>query len=258
VTDSDVGTGTETEFGSPIELESLPVATLGPVLPPGVNLAGTGVLTPAPIAELWYNGSQAQGDDVPSEPVRVRLNITYIHPIVNLDYSIFLRDVRCDSDGVLHGRFNESYSYFFAKSSWPLAADFVLVTSAPSCGADEAQNAFFLAQTVMFQDASLSFEAHGQEVELVKVIEEMGIEFGNLTITSNGPKDEEHTCGAPPSDIIQGLPAIPCGTGFDLALDSKLGYYSSQRSDAQVQIHLRRYAGQSSTDSACPACPCIG
>ncbi len=40
----DPGSGTEENFEGPIELEPAPIATLGPVPPPGVNMAGTGVL----------------------------------------------------------------------------------------------------------------------------------------------------------------------------------------------------------------------
>jgi hypothetical protein len=51
VTHINPGSGTKVDFQA-IELAATPFATLGPVAPPGINMAGTGVLTPNLVAEL--------------------------------------------------------------------------------------------------------------------------------------------------------------------------------------------------------------
>lgn len=227
----DPGSGTEENFES-FEFEPAPIATLGPVPPPGVNMAGTGVLTPEPVAELWYNGTQNDSDGSETGAVTVRLNITYSYPSVVLDHSIYIRDVVCEA-GTLHGRFNSSYPFFYAQDTWQTDEDVLLITSAPTCGDDVAQNAFFLAHTVSFTESSLSFEALGQIVELKDVFADMNIDFGNVTVST--PAQEEETCGSPSADTLRGLPAVACGTNFDKALDDKLGYYSAGGLDAQVR-----------------------
>ncbi|KAK4124723.1 hypothetical protein N657DRAFT_670636 [Parathielavia appendiculata] len=236
VTPMDPGSGTEENFEGPFEFEPAPIATLGPVPPPGVNMAGTGVLTPDPVSELWYNGTQSESDGSDLGPVTVRLNITYNYASIVLDHSIYIRDVVC-SAGTLHGRFNSSYPFFFAQDTWQTDEDVLLITSAPSCGDDAAQNAFFLAHTISFQESSFSFEALGQIVELKDVFADLNIDFGNITVST--PADEEQqTCGSPSADTLRGLPAVPCGTNFDNALDDKLGYYSDGGRDAQAVLSL--------------------
>ncbi|KAK4102316.1 hypothetical protein N658DRAFT_506504 [Parathielavia hyrcaniae] len=235
VTPMDPGSGIEEDFEGPIEFEPAPIATLGPVPPPGVNMAGTGVLTPDPISELWYNGTQNDSDGSDLGPVTVRLNITYNYPSIVLDHSIYIRDVVC-SAGTLHGRFNSSYPFFFAQDTWQTDDDVILITSAPSCGDDAAQNAFFLAHTISFQESSLSFEALGQIVELKDIFADLNIDFGNIAVST--PDETEETCGSPSADTLRGLPAVPCGANFDHALDDKLGYYSAGGLDAQAVLDL--------------------
>ncbi|KAJ4298332.1 hypothetical protein N0V88_003357 [Collariella sp. IMI 366227] len=234
-TPMDIGSGTEENF-EPIELPAAPIATLGPVPPPGVNMGGTRVLTPEPVAELWYNGTQKDNDDEAGEPVTVRLNITYSHPSIVLDHSIYIKDVVCDA-GSLHGRFNTSYPFYFAQDSWQTDEDVLLITSAPSCGNDAAQNAFFLAHTVSFEELTLSFEALGQIVQLADVFADMTIDFGNITVTEQ-PEEQEDVCGSPSADNLLGLPAVSCGTNFDKTLDDKLGYYSANGADLETVLTL--------------------
>lgn len=235
VTNSTPGPDDTEEFFEPIVLEPAPIATLGPVPPPGVNMAGTGVLTPDPVSELWYNGTQSEADGSDAVPVVVRLNITYSYPSIVLDHSIWIKDVACEA-GVLHGRFNTSYPFYYAKDTWPSDEEVLLITTAPTCSDDETgQNAFFLATTISFDDASLSFEALGQTVELKDVFAELDIDFGDITVDT--PAEEEEpvdACGSPESDTLLGLPAVPCGWNFDKTLDEKLGFYSDDH-DAQVR-----------------------
>ena len=236
VTPMDPGSGTEESFEGPFEFEPAPIATLGPVPPPGVNMAGTGVLTPDPVSELWYNGTQSDSDGTDLGAVTVRLNITYSYPSIVLDHSIFILDVVCEA-GTLHGRFNSSYPFLFAQDTWQTDEDVLLVTSAASCGNDAAQNAFFLAHTISFQESALSFEALGQLVELKDVFADLNIDFGNITTTA-APDQEEEACGSPSAESLHGLPAVGCGANFDKTLDDKLGYYSEGGRDVQAVLAL--------------------
>ncbi|KAL2128665.1 hypothetical protein VTI74DRAFT_8854 [Chaetomium olivicolor] len=237
VTAMDPGSGTETDMDGPVTLEAAPIATLGPVAPPGVNMAGTGVLTPDPVAELWYNGTQSDSDGSDLGAVTVRLNVTYNHPTIVLDHSIFIADVVCDV-GSLHGRFNTSFPFYYAQDTWQTNEDVLLITSAATCGADAAQNAFFLAHTISFTEASFSFEALGQVVELKDVFADMTIDFGNITTGGTQPDTSDNACGSPSADTLHGLPAVACGADFDKTLDDKLGYYSSSNGDVQAVLDL--------------------
>lgn len=237
VGNSDPGEGEEIfDFSEPIELPGAPVAQLGPVAPPGINMAGTGVLTPEPATQLWFNGTQtgAEGEDLGA--VTVRLNITYKYPSIVLDHSIFIKDVVCEAGGALNGRFNSSAPYFFAKDTWVVDnSDVLLITSVPSCISGDTTTAFFLTHTVSFDDATFAFEALGQAVELADVFDDLDVDFGNITVDESAGDDAFNTaCGSPSSDTIQGLPAVPCGFDFDEALDKRRGYYSDNGADVQV------------------------
>ena len=234
-TPMDPGSGTEETFEGPFVIEPAPIATLGPVPPPGINMAGTGVLTPDPVSQLWYNGGQSDSDGTDLGPVTVRLNITYSYPSIVLDHSIFIKDVVCEA-GTLHGRFNTSYPFYFTQDSWQTDEDVILITSAASCGNEADHNAFFLTHTISFQESSFSFEALGQLVELRDIFADLNVDFGNITVSN--PPPEEDTCGSPSADTLHGLPAVPCGTNFDKALDDKLGYYSEGGLDAQAVFDL--------------------
>jgi len=229
----DIGSGTEQDFfEQPMELPAAPIATLGPVPPPGVNMAGTGVLTPEPEATLWYHGEQTDSDGTELGPTTVKVSITYNYPSIVLDHSVFIRDVVCEA-GSLHGRYNISYPYYFAQGAWPVGEEFLLITSAESCAPETGGTAFFLAHSVTFDDASMSFEAHGQPVELADIFAELDIDFGDLDLPEN--VEEDDTCGTPTSGTLRGLPAVACGTNFDTSLDDALGYYSEGGLDEQVR-----------------------
>ncbi|KAL2136947.1 hypothetical protein VTI74DRAFT_11129 [Chaetomium olivicolor] len=241
VGNSDPGEGEEIfDFNEPIELPGAPVAQLGPVPPPGINMAGTGVLTPESATQLWFNGSQTGADGEDLGAVTVRLNITYKYPSIVLDHSIFIKDVVCEAAGALHGRFNSSAPYLFAKDTWVVDdGDVLLITSVPSCISDETTTAFFLTHTVSFDDATLAFEALGQVVELKDVFDDMDVDFGNITVDESAGDDAFNTtCGSPSSDTIQVLPAVPCGFNFDEALDNRRGYYSDNGADLATVISL--------------------
>jgi hypothetical protein len=214
-------------------------------------MGGTDVLTPAQDNQHFYNASQTDATNGTAVGgVTIQLNVTYNHPSVALDHSIYIIDVACENGTLLRAVFNSTGAYAYAESSWPALVasgdSLVLITSAPTCGADADQNAFFLAKTLNFDDTTLSFVAHGKEEALNDLLQVMQVGVGggaiHLPASSNdtassqgdGSNSTQPACGSPSADTLDGLPAVPCGPDFDSALDNRLGYYSANDSTIKV------------------------
>ncbi|KAH8896904.1 hypothetical protein GQ53DRAFT_890380 [Thozetella sp. PMI_491] len=226
-----------------------PLATLTPAPPPGVDMGGIGVLIPVHDNEHFYNGSQPDaGNDTNAGIVTIQLSVTYNHPSVALDHSIYLTDVACENGMLLRAVFNSTGAYAYAESTWPAlvanGSSLVLITSAATCGAHEDQNAFFLASSLVFDDPSLSFVAHGEEKALNDLMQGMQVGVGGTVQIPAASNDtsgqqadnstsDQPACGLPADDTLEGLPAVACGTGFDAALNSRLGYYNVN--DSRIQ-----------------------
>ncbi|EKG18629.1 Apple [Macrophomina phaseolina MS6] len=229
----------ESMMATVMTLESPPLATLGPVAPPGINMGGLKVLTPDLTAELWYNGGDDAMDDEDSGAVTVRLTIDYKYPSVVLDHSIYIKDVSCAGRS-LQGRFSENTPFLHAAQEWPSQAPILLITGERSCGNGE-QNSFWLASSVAFDMGAMTFSAPGESVELADIYENMDVDFGKIeqrNNTDNGtsPDDGTESCGSPSSSFLDHLPAVACGTNFDKALDDALGYYSANGASQQVVL----------------------
>lgn len=240
VPDRDLEGGSEAFLIDIMTLESPPLATLGPVPPPGVNMGGLKVLTPAPQAQLWYNGGDDAMDDDESGAVTVRLSIDYMYPSIVLEHSIYITDISCGA-GSLSGRFTEATPLIHASEEWPAQAPLLLITSAASCGVEGAQNTFWLAETVTFDISAKTFVAPGKAVELADVFTNMDIDFGKIEVEEDpddgtSSDDDADTCGSPSSDFLDDLPAVSCGANFDKALDEALGFYAAGGADQQVVL----------------------
>ncbi|OJD35908.1 apple protein [Diplodia corticola] len=230
---------TESMMGEPMTLESPPLATLGPVAPPGINMGGLKVLTPDPTTELWYNGDDDAMADEDSGAVTVRLTIEYMYPSVVLDHSMYITSISC-AGGVLTGTFTEQTPFLHAATEWPAQAPILLISSESSCG-NGAQNAFWLASSVSFDLGAMTFSAPGESVELADIYSNMDIDFGNIdydTDADNSTSSDDGTtsCGSPSSPFLDDLPAVDCGADFDQALDDALGYYSANGADQQIVL----------------------
>ncbi|KAL1614919.1 hypothetical protein SLS54_009368 [Diplodia seriata] len=230
---------TESMMGEPMTLESPPLATLGPVAPPGINMGGLKVLTPDPTTELWYNGDDDAMADDDSGAVTVRLTIEYMYPSIVLDHSIYITGISCGG-GVLTGTFTEQTPFLHAAEEWPSQAPILLISSESSCG-NGAQNAFWLASSVAFDTGAMTFSAPGESVELADIYTNMDIDFGKIdydTDADNGTSSDDGTasCGSPSSPFLDDLPAVDCGADFDKALDDALGYYAANGAGQQVVL----------------------
>lgn len=63
----------------------------------------------------------------------------------------------------------------------------------------------------------------------------MDIDFG--TIIADAPEEPEFSdtaCGTPGQTVLNGLPALACGTDFDARLDEHLTFYSDAITGEEV------------------------
>ncbi|KAF9700726.1 hypothetical protein EKO04_001397 [Ascochyta lentis] len=241
---------TESVMAEVMTLPSPPLATLGPVAPPGIDMGGLGVLSPAKVSELWFGGNADAMKDEDSGAVTVRLTVDYKYPSIVLDHSVYIKNADCAS-GSLQAKFDNLLAFSHAADTWPAKVPLLFITSAKSCGNGE-QNSFWLARSVTFNMNANTFSASGTAVELADVYNEMDIDFGkieqrNSTSNSTSSADEDtSSCGKPGSPFLDNLPAVACGTSFDRALDEKLGYYAGNGDDEQ---HVLASAGVDVSDN---------
>ncbi|KAK5956674.1 hypothetical protein OHC33_002160 [Knufia fluminis] len=232
------GPGTEFELQGPIDLGSVPPTILDAVSPPDIDMGSLDRLDAQEKSNLWFNGPEAGGDEE-NGGVTVRVSVEYKYPSIVLDQSIYIKDLTCTSDGI-SGRFNQPLAYERAKTAWedhPL----IFITTSPSCVKDGEASFFLVSSAVTFEDSDQTFIISGTVSELADIFEDMAIDFGKIDYevptAPSSPSDEDpatNTCGSPDSDTINGLPAVACGSGFDKALNDKLGYYSDDGDDQYV------------------------
>lgn len=241
---------TESVMAEAITLPSPPLATLGPVSPPGVDMGGLGVLTPEPVNQLWFGGAADAMEDDESGAVTVRMTVDYKYPSIILDHSVYIKDVVCKG-GSLQARFDNKVALGHSAEAWPAQVPLLFVTSATSCGNGE-QNSFWLARTVTFDIKAKTFSAVGSTVELADVMNEMAIDFGKIEQTASpdkGPGLEETLgCSKPSSTLLGNLPAVPCGLAFDKTLDERIGYYAANGQDQQQVLSSIGFNTSSDTD----------
>ena len=235
---------TESVMAEVMTLPSPPLATLGPVSPPGIDMGGLGVLTPEEKTELWFGGSADEMKDDESGAVTVRITVDYKYPSIVLDHSVYIKNVNCAS-GSLQAKFDNLLAFSHAADTWPAKAPLLFVTSAQSCGNGE-QNSFWLAQSVTFDQNANTFSASGKAVQLADIYNQMDIDFGkielqNSTTNSTASSNEDAlSCGKPESPFLDDLPAVACGGSFDKSLDEQLGYYATSGDDEE---HVLASAG---------------
>lgn len=240
---------TESMMAGVMTLPSPPLATLGPVSPPGVNMGGLGVLTPEEKTALWFGGSSDAMSNDDSGAVTVRLTVDYKYPSIILDHSIYIKNVDC-AGGSLQAKFDNLIAFTHAADTWPAKAPLLFITSAKSCGNGD-QNSFWLAQAVTFDQNANTFSASGATVELGDVFKEMDIDFGKIelqnstTNSSTSAGGDALSCGKPDSPFLDDLPAVACGSSFDNSLDEQLGYYATNGDDEE---HVLASAGANDSD----------
>lgn len=226
----------------PITLDAQPTATLGPLPPPNVNLAGTEAVTPQEIAQLWFGSASAASNasDAVNSPT-VRVNITFEYPSIVLDNSINVVNIQCGSES-LSAHFNSTQTYNAAKTSWATAegnaTSLIIITAASGCSSD-GHYIYFVASDFTFSDSTQSVSCTGSIESVADIAQEVGVDFGSIqystsAIDSNPDLEATYGCAAPGSAQVHGLPAIYCGPDFDERLDDKLGYYSGSDDDFNV------------------------
>lgn len=226
-----------------ITLPPQPTVTLSPLTPPNVDVAGTAVITPQEVSQLWFgNSSLASNASAISSPT-VRVNMTFEYPSVVLDNSININNVQCNS-GTLSASFNGTAAYDAAKNSWAAAesagnsSTLIIITAAPGCSLD-GHYVYFVASHFAFDDNAMSVSCSGSIESVSDIAQAVGVDFGSIE-TSVPPLQSDpelaaaYGCTSPSAADIHGLPAIYCGPDFDQRLDNQLGYYSMADTDVNV------------------------
>ncbi|GFP60250.1 hypothetical protein TASIC1_0017001200 [Trichoderma asperellum] len=228
----------------PITLDAQPTATLGPLPPPNVNLAGTDAVTPQAISNLWFGSSSAASNasGAVNSPT-VRVNITFEYPSIVLDNSINVINIQCSS-GSLSADFNSTQVYNAAKAAWTAAegnaTSLIVITAASGCSSD-GNYVYFVASNFAFNDKTHSVSCSGSIESVADIAQEVGMDFGSIQYSapasgSNSDPEANYGCTAPGSSQVDGLPAIYCGPDFDQRLDDKLGYYSGSDEDFNATL----------------------
>ncbi|KAL9487760.1 hypothetical protein ACSS6W_000037 [Trichoderma asperelloides] len=228
----------------PITLDAQPTATLAPLPPPNVNLAGTDAVTPQAISNLWFGSSSAASNasGAVNSPT-VRVNITFEYPSIVLDNFINVINIQCGS-GSLSADFNSTQVYNAAKAAWTAAegnaTSLIVITAASGCSSD-GNYVYFVASNFAFNDKTHSVSCSGSIESVADIAQEVGMDFGSIQYSapasgSNSDPEANYGCTAPGSSQVDGLPAIYCGPDFDQRLDDKLGYYSGSDEDFNATL----------------------
>lgn len=233
----------------PLTLPAQPTVTLRPLAPPNIDIAGTDVITPKDISQLWFGSTSvpSNASDAINSPT-IRVNVTFAYPSVILDNSINIINIQCDSDKSLSASFNGSKAYNAAKASWAAtaaegnSATLIIITAASGCSSD-GHYIYFVASHFAFDDSAMSVSCSGSIESVSEIAQGVGIDFGPIeTSVPNLQPDPalaaRYGCTSPSTVDVHGLPAIYCGPDFDYRLDNQLGYYSVADEDLDVSASL--------------------
>ncbi|KKK16874.1 hypothetical protein AOCH_005736, partial [Aspergillus ochraceoroseus] len=237
-TSNSYGYGTVSALAGPITLSAGPTATLTPIDPPGVNMGGTGVLTPTGVAQVWYSGDNSSASNSNITYPYVRLNLTFEYESIILDQSIYIENVLCfNSNTSLTGTFDNVAAFDYAATTWPTDSDVILITAASGCSFT-GQNIYFLSSSITFDASTDSFVATGSVENIADLVQTVGVDFGDLTYdnSTSSSNSTDYGCTSPSSSTVNGLPAVACGPDFDEALDNVLGYYSGADADTDSTL----------------------
>jgi hypothetical protein len=208
-------------------------------------MAGTDVLTPQEVSQLWFGNwsSGSNASDVVNVPT-VRMNVTFEYSSIVLDNSIDIINVQCGTSN-LSADFNGTAAYEAAKTSWAAtqgnSSELILITAAPGCSSD-GHYIYFVANSCDFNDGSQSVTCAGDVESIADIAQEVGLDFGSISyppsVASNPELESAYGCFQPSSAEIDGLPAIYCGPDFDERLDNQLGFYSGADADFNASALL--------------------
>ncbi|PKK50492.1 hypothetical protein CI102_5673 [Trichoderma harzianum] len=250
-TSSPAPSGTAQIPSGPLTLPAQPTVTLRPLAPPNVDVAGTEVITPKEVSQLWF-GSTSPGSDDPDavNSPTVRVNVTFQYPSVILDNSINILNIQCDSDNSLSASFDGVKAYNAAKESWAETEGsgntLIIITAASGCSSD-GHYVYFVATHITFDDATKSVSCSGSMKSVADIAQDVGVDFGSIetsvpTLEPNPELAAAYGCTAPSANEVDGLPAIYCGPDFDYRLNNKLGYYSVADEDLDPVSDLQSRA----------------
>lgn len=179
---------------APSSIPDAPTAVLEPVNPDGVNRGDITNLDLDKAVTLAWAGSSAattarrlarrDGPGSSHTPLLKRdsaiyssADWTFQYPIVALDQSSYVSNIKCTS-GTLTGTLTSS-AYSYAKSRWAKGGNIIFLTAVDGCGTDD-ENHLFLATLVTFSDITKSFSAKGAKTSYKAVGDRMKLRWGNV------------------------------------------------------------------------------
>lgn len=204
-------------------------------------------LAPSNSSELYYSAGGVSDPAV--QHLFASLSTTLSYDSVVLDHSTFVSSTTCSTDGILV-TFTSTEAFSFAADSWSAVGPFVLVTYTDGCHGDSNdQRTFWLINSVQLQNATNSILAVVQEeIAIEDAIYGVDMIWGTWNPSTNSTNStgsgstnstssNGSSCGAAPSSIVDGLPAVACGdANFDADLDSALGYLDFSSADYASSI----------------------
>lgn len=226
-----------------------------PSMMPQVDFHHIAHLTPSKDTTHWYSVKSHPEHD---EWTSIRLVVSHKHPVVALDHSMHVTNVRCSENTIVTADFVTPEAYDHARAMWSQEEDVVVVTAAPSCSND-GQNAFYHVTGMKFDKDRHSVALRCNWRHIYDVAEDYTIDFGKMNYDQTNksapspsvPCDEEPKVSTRTATAthhpkeghkgeVMGFLAVHPGPDFDQRFDDKLGYYSQENISGNVRMLTSR------------------
>jgi hypothetical protein len=184
--------------------------------------------------------------DTSIEHLFAETNMTFQYPAVILPHSSHVYSISCLSSGIAV-TFSNTTVYQFVQHNWSVGTTgFLLITPSLGCTettVDQGFWTYWLVSAISFDDATMSVSVVAVEIATENALNQVSIIWGtnqvpsssSNTSTSTNPDYSSNTCANPPASYM-GLPTAPCGSNFDMTLDTKIGFFSSDDNATQAEI----------------------
>lgn len=174
-------------------IPATPPNVLEPVIPPAINqtdlsllaLSSTGNTTLAWAGSAVGTNKKRKRNELKKRDggVLSQASFDFAYPTVPLDHSTYVLNVSCPINGSVLTASLSGPAYSFAKEEWSGASDILFITAADGCGPD-ANNDYFHATSVTFNDANSTFTATGTSNKPLNVANYMSLVWGDLGTSS--------------------------------------------------------------------------
>lgn len=174
-------------------IPATPPNVLEPVIPPATNQTDLSLLSLSPAGNTtlaWAGSTGGANKNRKRHELKKRdggvlsqASFDFAYPSVPLDHSAYISNVSCPINGSILTASLLGPAYSYAKQEWSGASDILFITSADGCGPD-ANNDYFHATSIAFNDANSIFTATGTSNRPLNVANYMSLQWGDLGTTS--------------------------------------------------------------------------